>query len=238
MEVSTVSARIDTYALSFGSRIGVSGLMLGCVLAIVLGASSMLSSLQRMESDLNRMSGQLDVTNAGLAKLNKIMDSLPPTSSHLKQVVKTVRGTSTKVGESATSVKKLNTDTQSLNTMLAAIAVSTAEMRGSLESVDSKTGKLGSTVEDLNTKIKPLVVTQHGMFTEVQRMQGGIDGMNGSLAYVIRTLNYITRPPTGQGFTVRADLPKEALPPIPGVKVTADPVAVFPRNAWKVYTGP
>jgi len=34
------------------------------------------------------------------------------------------------------------------------------------------------------------------------------------------------------------DIPKEALPPLPGIKAIASPTMVFPRGAWPVYNGP
>lgn len=230
--------KVDAFALSLGSRMTVSTIMLGCVLAIVLGASSMLSSLNRMDRDLKEMSTQLGMTNVGLDALNKIMNSLPPTSDHLAKVVGIVSETSRQVKTSSASVAKLNTGTKAINTDLAAIATSTQEMRVSLESVSTQTASLGEIVNNLNGKIGPLAATQKAMLHEVVTMRGGMSGMNDSLAYVIRTLNYISKPPTGQGFMLKAELPKEALPPIPGVKVQADPVAAFPYGAWPIYTGP
>lgn len=238
MSAAAVSKKVDAFALSLGSRLTVSTIMLGCVLAIVLGASSMLSSLQRMDRDLKEMSKQLAMTNAGLDALNKIMNSLPPTSDHMAKVVTTVGGVATQMQTSVKAVQTLQTGTEQLNTDLAIIATSTGDMRKSLQAVDDQTGSLGEIVTGLNSKIGPLAQTQHAMLGEVLRMKGGMQGMNDSLAYVIRTLNYISKPPTGQGFMLKADLPKEALPPLPGIKVTADPVAAFPYGAWKIYTGP
>ena len=67
-------------------------------------------------------------------------------------------------------------------------------------------------------------------------MQRGLGGMNDSLAYTIRIMNWIAAPPHGQGMTIRADMPKETLPPF--VKAEVEPVVVFPRNVWPIYTGP
>ena len=96
--------------------------------------------------------------------------------------------------------------------------------------------RLNTTIGSLNGKIDPLVTTQHAMLLGTQKMRAGLDGMNKSLAYVVRTMNYIAVPPTGGGMTIRADLPKETLPPIPGIKAEVEPVAVFPRGIWPVYT--
>lgn len=233
----SIVQRFDTLALGIGSRITASTLLLACVLTIVIGASSMLDTLQKMDRDLKTMNEQLAIANKGTDVLNLTLDALPPTAEHLHDVVATVEGTSAEVSESKQAITKLADTTTGLVAALGEIATQTAAMRGSLERVDGGTATLGATVSELNTRIDPLVATQHRMLGETRRMKGGLQGMNASLAYTIRTLNYMSAPPTGRGFTVRVDLDKRSLPPIPGVKATTDPVEVFPRGAWETYGG-
>jgi hypothetical protein len=154
------------------------------------------------------------------------------------EVVKTVQGTSKEVKVSAGNIDAMTKTTAKVNEQLGAIASSTGEMRGSLQSAATGTTKLSKTIGALNQDIGPLVKTQHELLLGTRRMRGGMDGMNASLAYVVRVLNYITRPPTGGGMMIRADLPKQTLPPIPGIKAEVEPVSVFPRDIWPVYTGP
>jgi hypothetical protein len=128
--------------------------------------------------------------------------------------------------------------TEKLNASLSSIAGSTTSMRTSLEGAQKGTDELGTTISSINGDIGPLVQTQHQMFLGTKKMRGGLDAMNSSLAYTIRIMNFITAPPSGGGMTMRADLPKETLPPIPGIRADVKPLEVFPRNAWPVYTGP
>lgn len=236
--VARVGAKADALALSIGSRIGVGSILLACVLVILVGAQSMLGTLQGMDRDIKVMNEQLGVANAGLVVLNKTMDSLPPTSKHLSGVVATVKSTTTEVDTSKRAIGGLSKTTKGLNGKIGHIATSTSAMRGSLEEVGAGTGTLNATVGDLNVKVAPLVATQHDMYLETKRMGGGLDGMNASIAYVIRQLNYMTSPPTGMDFSIRATMLKETLPPIPGLKTEVDPIPVFPRGAWPVYAGP
>jgi methyl-accepting chemotaxis protein len=228
----------DALALTIGARLTGSTLIVGCVLALVLGASSLLDSMQKLDVELKAMSAELAVAQVGMNHLNKSMDSLPATADSLATVLTTINGTAEQVKISSQQIDHLDTNTASLNEDLGAIAKNTTVMRTSMASVDAGSGKLGTTINTLSGKIDPLVTSQHETVGQLGRMRTGINGMNSSLAYVIRVLNYITAPPTGQGFTVRVNLPKETLPPIPGVKAETDPVGVFPRGAWNTYTGP
>lgn len=230
-------ARIDAVALSIGARTGIGALVLACMLVIVLGAASMLETLEKMSDGLAVNLGQLKTANAGLDTLNETMDSLPPTNEHMTKIIATVKDTSTEVKTSKRSIEALDARTKRLNTGLGDIADSTGAMRSSLEQVDAGTGRLAGTVSELNGTVAPLAATQKQMLAEVRQMQTGTGNMNASLAYVVRTLNYITAPPTGQGFMLRVDMDKKTLPPIPGVKAETDPVTAFPRGAWPVYRG-
>ncbi|MCW2921226.1 MAG: hypothetical protein JWL76_1100 [Thermoleophilia bacterium] len=233
-----VSQRVDALALAVGARVTASVLLLACVVLILIGAQSLLSSLQGMERDLDEMNEQLALANGGLVILNKTMDSLPGTSKHLETIVATVGDVSKEVKFSSTSIGSVADTTKQLNTKLGSIAGSTTSMRTSLESAAKGTEELSTTITSLNANIDPLVKTQHEMLLGTMNMRKGLDGMNASLAYTIRIMNYIAAPPHGQGMMIRADLPKQTLPPIPGIKAEVEPIPVFPRNIWPIYTGP
>ena len=233
-----VTQRVDALALTLGTKVTASALLLACVVVILIGAQSLLSTMETMDHDIKVMNEQLAIANGGLDVLNKTMDSLPPTARHMSAIVKTVDETSNQVKISGTALEKMTHTTAKMNEQLGSIAESTTAMRGSLEGASKGTEQLSTTIDDLNGDIGPLVATQHQMFLGTRRMRSGLDMMNASLAYTIRIMNYITAPPHGGGMTIRADLPKETLPPIPGIKAEVKPVPVFPRNAWPVYTGP
>ena len=233
-----LSQRTDALALAVGTRATASVLLLACVVVILIGAQSLLSALQSMERDLNEMSEQLAIANGGLDILNETMDSVPATAQHLHGIVGTVEDVSAEVKVSATGINGVAETTRQLNTDLEEIAGSTTSMRESLEGAAAGTGTLEKTIGSLNQNIDPLVKTQHQMLLGTRKMRDGLDGMNASLAYTIRMLNYITAPPHGQGMMIRADLPKSTLPPIPGIRAEVEPVPVFPRNHWPIYTGP
>lgn len=235
---ASIGERFDAYALSIGSRITVSTLMIACVLVIVAGASSMLSALTSMNEDLQVINKQLAVVNASNKVLNKTLDSMPPSSAALKQVVGTVRKTATEVSSSGTQIETLATTSGNLSSVLSDIAQQTQSMGNSLKQTDAGTGRLAGTVTELNKRIDPLVTTQRRTRQQIARMNTGLAGMNGSLGYVVRTMNYLAAPPTGQGFTMRVQVDKASLPPIPGLKAEVDPVEVFRRGVWPVYTGP
>ncbi len=234
---ASVMTKFDMLALSIGSRITVSALFLVCLLTIVVGAQSILGSMKKMEADLKVLTQALKVANEGTDTLNVYMDSLPPMSESLIEVVGTVEATSKEVGKSKAAINQMADTTDQLNAGLGNIASGTTSMRTSLESVDRGTTSLSSSVTDVAGKIGPLATTQHNMLLETQRMKKGIADMNASLAYTIRIMNYMAKPPTGQGFTVRVDMDPKTLPPIPGVKAKTDPVEVFPAGSLPVYRG-
>ena len=231
----TLVQRADALALSIGSRITVSTLMLGCVLTIAVGAASLLDALRMMDRDLKVMNEQLLIANKGTQMLNVYLDALPRTTESLKGVVGTVEATSKQVKTSSQAISGLSGQTRKMNVSLARIAGSTGAMRGSLETQVERTKQLNGTVGTLNEKLGPLVTTQGEMLQGTRRMERGLCAMNGSLGYVLRQLNYLTAPPIGGGFTVRVELDKKSLPPVPGVAAVTEPVQVFPRGAWPVY---
>jgi methyl-accepting chemotaxis protein len=233
-----LNQRVDALALTVGAKASASALLLACVVVILIGANSLLSTMQGMDRDIKVMNEQLAIANGGLDVLNKTMDSLPPTARHMNAIVKTVGETATEVKTSSAALERMTHTTAKLNASLGSIAGSTTSMRGSLEGAAKGTDELSTTITDLNGDIGPLVKTQHDMFLGTKKMRTGLDNMNSSLAYTIRIMNYITAPPHGGGMTIRADLPKETLPPIPGIRAEVKPVPVFPRGAWAIYTGP
>lgn len=233
-----LAQRSDALALRLGTRVTASTILLACVVVILLGAQSMLSTMEGMDADLKEMNEQMAGANTGLDVLNETLDSLPGTSRHLAAMVGTVAATSTQVKVSTSSIDGVAGSTEGLNGRISKIAGSTTAMRASLESTAAGTDELAGTITQLNEGIGPLVQTQHAMLLGTQKMRGGLDAMNSSLAYVVRQLNYITAPPTGGGLMVRATLPPDALPSIPGLKAEVAPLQVFERNVWSVYTSP
>jgi methyl-accepting chemotaxis protein len=232
-----LAERGDALALRVGTRATASALLVACLVVIVIGAQSLLTTLEGMDRDIKEMNEQLAVANGGVDVLNKIMESLGPTSRHLDGIVSTVKVTDAGVASSATAIGTLATKTGDLDTKLGSIKSTTTDMRGSLESTATSTKELGGTISTLNTKIGPLVETQGQMLERTRTMRDRVDDMNGSLAYVVRILNYMTAPPTMQPFAVRMSLPPLS-PAIPGVRIEARPVSVFDRNAWPIYQGP
>jgi hypothetical protein len=230
-----LAARADALALGIGSKVTASTLLLACVVVILIGAQSLLATMQQMERDLNAMNEQLAIANGGLVILNETMDSVPATSGHLETIVGTVRDTSDQVTTSVGHIESMVGTSEQLDEQLGAIAGSTTEMRSSLESAAGDTEQLAGTIGSLDRQLDPLVTTQAQMLQGTRRMRAGLDGMNESLAYVVRIMNYIAAPPTGGGMTIRADLPKQTLPPLPGIRAEVAPVPVFPRGIWPVY---
>ncbi|MCW2927930.1 MAG: hypothetical protein JWM86_1898 [Thermoleophilia bacterium] len=233
-----LAQRTDALALTLGTKATASVLLLACVVVILVGAQSLLTTMESMNRDLKVMNEQLAIANGGLDILNKTMDTVPRTSRHLGAIVGTVKSTSTEVTTSAGHLHEMTGTTAKLNQQLTSIAGSTTSMRGSLEGASKGTDTLATTITSLNGNITPLVKTQHEMLLGTRRMRSGLDKMNSSLAYTIRIMNYIAAPPTGGGMTIRADLPKQTLPPLPGIRAEVKPIPVFQRNVWPIYTGP
>lgn len=229
--------RVDVLALSIGARVSASALLLACVIVILIGAQSLLGSLEAMDGDIEAMNKQLAIANGGLVILNTTMDSVEPMSKSMHAIVGTIDETGVEVTKSAATINGLSKTTDSLEGRLGRIAGSTTDMRTSYEAMSGETRTLSTTINGLNTQIGPLAKTQHEMYLETVKMRGGLDTMNDSLAYVVRILNYITAPPSGQDFTIRAELPKETMPPIPGIKAEVDPVGVFARLSWPIFRG-
>jgi hypothetical protein len=167
-----------------------------------------------------------------------MMASMPRTNQKMSGILESVGDTKGEVARSKTAMAAMRTQTGQLVGILGKVATSTHGMRGAVEGLDSKTSKLVSIIDDMNTKVTPLAKTQHSMLGDVVAMKGGTVGMNNSLAYVIRQLNYMTAPPNGESFKMAVELDKKALPPVPGIVAKTAPIAVFDRGAWPVYTGP
>ncbi|MCB0877640.1 MAG: hypothetical protein KDC46_01480 [Thermoleophilia bacterium] len=233
-----LAARGDALALSIGSKVTASTILLACVVVILIGAQTLLSTMDGMNRDLNEMNKQLAVATTGLGILNETMNSVPPQARHVSAIVGTVDETAKAVKVSRGHIETMTGTTAKVNEQLGAIAGSTQAMRSSLEGAAGDAKELSTTIGELNGQLDPLVTTQHQMLLGTRKMRSGLDGMNASLAYVVRIMNYIAAPPTGGGMTIKAELPRQTLPPLPGIKAEVDPVPVFPRNIWPVYTGP
>jgi len=236
--LAELAQRSDALALKLGTKVTASAVLLAAVVVILIGAQSLLASMQSMDADLKKMVGYMTVSNEGLDKLNVMMDSVPLTAQHMDAIVGSVEGTSTEVKTSAKSLTEMATVTGTLEGRLGNIAGSTKQMRTSLEATAGDTSRMGSTITELNGNIGPLVTTQHEMLLGTTKMRNGLDDMNDSLAYTIRTMNYITAPPYEGGMQMMTELPKEMLPPVPGLRAEVQPVSAFQRFVWPVYTGP
>ncbi|MCZ4497052.1 MAG: hypothetical protein JWM25_1637 [Thermoleophilia bacterium] len=232
-----LGARADALALQVGTKATASALLLACVVVILVGAQSLLGTMQGMDRDIKEMNAQLAVANGGVTALNKTMDSLAPTARSLDAIVGTVKTTGVEVKKSAGSIDTLSTSTDALSTRLEAIGNDTKGLSTSLESTASGTGALGSTIGDLSTQVGPLVTMKRELLGNTRHMRDGLDGMNASLAYVVRILNYMTAPPTKQPMSVRIDLPP-LKPDVPGVAINSRPVPVFDWMQWPIYQGP
>jgi hypothetical protein len=229
--------RVASLALTIVTRGTASVLLLAAVVVLLVGAQSLLGAMQDMDTDITAMGKQLAVANDGLDTLNTTMEALPKTAGHVTTILATVQGTGAEVKTSASRIAATATTTQGLATKIDAIGGSTAKMRVSHESAEAGTNELATTVATLNTKLAPLVKTQHAMLGETVTMRSGLDNMNDSLAFIVRVLNEMSEPHTGGGMTIRADLTKDTMPPIPGLKVEADPIQVFERGAFPLYKG-
>jgi hypothetical protein len=232
-----IAEKVDVLALTVGTKLSASALLLAGVIVVLLGAQSLLGSLKSMDKDIAEMNKQMDVANSGLVVLNKTMTSVEPMANSMHAIVKTIDATGGEVNKSAKTIGSMSKTTTNLRTGLEGIAGSTTKMRTSYETMGDDTVTLSQTISGLNGQITPLAKTQHDMFVGTSQMRGGLDTMNDSLAYVIRVLNYITAPPSGQDLKLRVELPKEVMPPIPGVRAEVDPVSVFPRLSWPVFQG-
>jgi len=166
------------------------------------------------------------------------MEALPKTGKHVTTILATVQGTGAEVKTSSARIASTATATTGIATKLDGITTSTSAMRSAHEHAEQGTNQLDTTVTSLNSKLTPLVKEQHGQLLQTRRMSGGLDAMNDSLAYITRVLNWMSAPGTGGAFKIQADLTKDTLPPIPGLKVEAEPIAVFERGAFPLYTGP
>lgn len=230
-----IAQQVDVLALNVGTKISASALLLACVVVILLGAQSLLGALGAMDTDIAEMNKQMDIANGGLVVLNKTMDSVEPMSVSMHNVVKTIDATGAEVDISAKTIGSMAKHTNDLRSGLGDIAGSTTDMRTAYGDMSTETVGLAKTIDGLNEQIGPLATTQHDMFLGTSTMRGGLDTMNDSLAYVIRVLNYITAPPSGQDLKLKVELPKEVMPPLPGIRAEVDPVSVFPRMSWPIF---
>ena len=232
------TSRVDALALAIGTKLTASALLIGALVVLIVGAQSLLGAMQSMDRDIAEMNRQLVTANEGLVTLNTTMDALPKTSRHVTTILKTVQGTGAEVKVSSAGIAETATATTDIATKLDGINTSTAAMRASHVHASEGTDQLGTIVSSLSAKLTPLVKQQHAQYLQTKRMSDGLDDMNDSLAYITRALNYMSQPDSGGPLKIKAELTKETMPPIPGLKVQAEPIAVFERGAFPLYTGP
>jgi archaellum component FlaC len=227
--------KLDALALSVGSRLTMSTLIVASVITIAIGASALLSSLRSMSADLKIMHAQLDIAAEGTEVLNSRMDLVPKMAGQMEMVVGTVGQTQKQVKASRNSVEKMAQSSHRLRGRVDKVSSDTASMKKNIESVSAQTDPLAATVNKLDRKLDPLVAGQHSLIPLVNQSADYICAMNGSLGYVLRILNYLTAPPSGIPFTARVEMDESTLPKIPGLKLEKDPVKVFDRGSWPIY---
>ncbi|MCW2974183.1 MAG: hypothetical protein JWN72_2456 [Thermoleophilia bacterium] len=232
------TSRVDALALAVGTKLTASALLIGALVVLIVGAQSLLGAMQSMDRDIAEMNRQLVTANEGLVTLDTTMAALPKTSRHVTTILKTVQGTGREVKVSSAGIASTAAATTDIAAKLDTINESTAAMRASHVHASEGTDQLGTIVSSLQVKLAPLVKQQHTQYLQTKRMSDGLDNMNDSLAYIIRALNYMTEPDSGGSLKIKAELTKETMPKIPGLKIQADPISVFERGAFPLYTGP
>src|SRR4051812_5453557 len=85
-----IAQQVDVLALTVGTKLSASALLLAGVIVILLGAQSLLGSLKSMDKDIAEMNKQMDVANSGLVVLNKTMTSVEPMANSMHAIVKTI----------------------------------------------------------------------------------------------------------------------------------------------------
>jgi hypothetical protein len=230
-----VVARGDALAMSLGSRVSVLTLVVASIVTIAIGAASLLGSLRDMESELKQMRGELAVAVDGTETLNVRMDNVPKMASQMEVITSTVDATAKQVTASKESVAAMADSAGNMSASVADVTTDTKKMAGHINAVSDTSEKIAGTVEKLDRQLVPLARRQRSLVGSASQTADYLCTMNGSLAYVLRITNFLTKPPTGGPFTSRVEIDKAALPPIPGVKATAAPVKVFERGAWPVY---
>ncbi len=207
-------------------------------LALVLTGWQVLHAISSTDDHLGQMEASLVQINGAVDRMNASQEGLVRIDAALGTLSETTRTIGGAVGESRTRIGGLSNATARIAALVGKVDASTGAITAQLAEVSIRTGALARSVDALGVTVTPLVASTASVRTSVDGMGTGIAGMNGSLRYVIRVLNYLGAPPGGGGFSVRVRLDPRSLPAIPGVKIATDPVPVFTRNRWRPYTGP
>jgi uncharacterized protein YoxC len=211
---------------------------IGAALALTVSGLQMLAaldstdrSLARMETSLVRIDqgvAAMDASTTGLEQIDTSMDALGSSTSTIALAV----------AESRRRIGGLAESTRRIGLLVGAVGSTTNTIDGQIAGVSGETSTLSTSVARLAGTVTPLVASTASVRRSVDSMAGGINGMNGSLHYVIRVLDYLAAPPAGGGFSVRVTLDPRSIPPVPGIEVATAPVGVFTRHRWQGYTGP
>ena len=206
--------------------------------SLALTGWQVLAAISSTDENLGRMETSLVQINGAVDRMNASQDALVRIDASLGTLGETTRTIGSSVAESRTRISGLADATARIAALVGKVDASTGAITAQLDEVSSRTAALGRSVDALGSTVTPLVSSTSSVRASVDGMGKGIAGMNGSLRYVIRVLNYLAAPPKGGGFSVRVRLDPRSLPAIPGVKIVTDPVPVFSRNRWTPYTGP
>jgi methyl-accepting chemotaxis protein len=221
-------------------RVRTVGIVFGVMMATVLTLSGlqMLAALDSTDRSLGRMEGSLAQINGGVRAMNDSQNGLTRIDASMGTLAASTDRIATSVARSKTQIAALAAGTRRIDRLIGAVDESTRTITTRLGAVDTGTATLASSVTALGGTVTPLVDSTASVRRSVDAMGAGIDGMNGSLRYVIRVLNYLSAPKGGGGFAVRISLDPRMIPDIGGVELNVDPVGVFARNRWKTYAGP
>jgi len=223
------SLRVRTVAIVFG--LVMAGVLTLSGLQMLAALDSTDRSLGRMEASLVQINGGVDAMNDSQTGLVRIDGSMATLAASTDQIA-------TSVARSREQIGSLAAGTRRIDRLVGAVDASTRTITRRLGDVDAGTGTLAGSVSTLGSTVTPLVASTASVRGSVDAMGDGIDGMNGSLRYVIRVLNYLAAPTGGGDFNVEVTLDPRMIPDIGGVSLRVDPVTVFHRNAWKQYAGP
>jgi methyl-accepting chemotaxis protein len=205
--------------------------------ALALSGWQVLSAIGSTDDHLGRMEASLVQINGAVDRMNASQEGLERIDVSLGTLGATTDTIGKGVAESRSRIGGLSDATSRIASLVGQVDSSTRSITAQLAVVSTRTATLARSVDALGTTVTPLVSSTASVRASVAGMGKGIAGMNGSLRYVIRVLNYLAAPPGGGGFSVRVNLDPRSLPDLAGVIVRTDPVPVFTRNRWKPYTG-
>jgi hypothetical protein len=221
-----------------GAGAGLVVLALLTALTLVIGAASILHSVDNVNGNLGRLEGALGTANASVDVLNRRMSAIDRIDRDMLRARVLTARIGTSVGSSRRRIRGLRTGTARIDAALARVASSTDRVNAQLAGIDGQTASLAGSVGAVGRTVTPLLATNRSLHGSVLSMRSGIGEMNGSLRYVIRVLDYMAAPPAGGSFSINVRLDPRLLPDLKGLTVKTDPIAVFRRGQWKTYGGP